>query len=300
MIIMSRCTQGSVRDQNMIESTVSRPTYGYMMVSDYSAIAANWELYKGYTVRPVQSTEQYYKSVIDRFAIADQPVLVYGGTPEVRTCVTDANLKAVVVDRSPTMVYAMGLLTSGNRMLLDNERLVQSDWLNMPFRKPLAHLAFGDDAVNMVQWKSFGKYMREAHRVLLDNGLFACHLLVQPEERFRRQSAVDVIREYEAGDIKSEFDLASRINFTFYDQQTYQMGWQRSIAGLKRSLEVGEIDSDHGFIKRFENSNSIFACPPQQEWEKLIEPLFSVEEVFYPTEHDYCRFEPLYLLRKRI
>lgn len=282
----------------MIESITSHPTYGYMMVSDYTAIAANWERYKGFTVRPLPSTEQFYKSAVDRFAIPDQPVLVYGGTPEIRTCVTDANLKAVVIDRSPTMVYAMGLLTSGQSVLLDNEKLVQGDWLNMPFGKPFAHLAFGDDAVNMVQWESFDRYMYEAHRVLLDDGLFACHLLVQPEERYRRQSVADVIREYEAGEIESEFDLASRINFTFYDEQTYQMGWQRSIAGLKHLMEAGKIESDYDFIKRFENSNSIFACPPQQEWEKLIEPLFSIEEVFYPTEHDFCRFEPLYLLRK--
>ncbi|HLB41904.1 MAG TPA: class I SAM-dependent methyltransferase [Gammaproteobacteria bacterium] len=279
--------------------TTESPTLGYMAVSDLKDIAANWQLYKGFTVRPLPSTEQFYRYVVEHFSDPDQKLMAYGGTPEIRTVIHDANRQAVIVDRAPVMVYAMGLLTSGEKPVLDNERVVQGDWLNMPFGKSFAHLAFGDDAVNMIKWESFDRYMHEAHRVLLDNGLFACHLLVQPEERFRRQSTVDVIREYEVRKIKSEFDLASRINFTFYDEETYQMGWQRSIAGLKRLREIREIDSIQGFIKRFENSNSIFACPPQQEWEKLIEPLFSIEEIFYPSEHDYCRFEPLYLLRKR-
>lgn len=274
------------------------PTFGYMAVSGLQDIASNWQFYKGFTVRPLSSTEKYYQSIVARFSTPEQNLMVYGGTPEIRTVIHDAGRKAVIVDRSPTMVYAMGLLTSGATEVLNRETVVGGDWLDVPL-KPFAHLAFGDDAVNMVSWESFGKFMSEAHRLLVEGGLYACHLLIQPEERYRRQSAVDVLREYEAGQIGSEFDLASRINFTFYDEATYKMGWQRSIAGLKQLLESGEIKTDYGFIERFASCGSEFACPPQKEWEKLIEPLFSVEEVFYPTEHDYCRFEPLYLLRKR-
>ena len=281
------------------QSPIDNPTFGYMMVSEHAAIAANWEQYKGYTVRPLPSTEMFYQSVADRFGNTDQMSLVYGGTPEIRTCAHAANLTTILVDRSPTMVYAMGLLTSEGRTLLDNERLVQGNWLHMPIRDSSVSVAFGDDAINMVPWELFGQFVTEAHRVLQKGGLFACHLLVAPEERYKHQSVVDVIHEYEAGMIESEFDLASRINFTFYDEETYQMGWQRSIAGLESLIEAGIIDSDHDFIERFSNCNSIFACPPQTEWEKLIEPFFTVEEIFYPSEYDYCRFEPVYLLRKR-
>lgn len=277
---------------------VESPTFGYMAVSDLEDIASNWQLYKGFTVRPLPSTERYYQSVVNRFSAPDHKLVVYGGTPEIRTVIYEVGRNAVIVDRAPTMVNAMGLLTSGGKPLLDNETIIQGDWLNIPLSAS-ADLAFGDDAVNMVPWESFGKFMSEAHRFLVKHGLYACHLLVQPEERYRRQSAADVIREYEEGGIGSEFDLASRINFTFYDEAIYRMGWQQSIAGLKRLLEAGKITSDHGFIERFTNCGSMFACPPQKEWERLIEPLFSIEEIFYPSEYDYCRFEPLYLLRKR-
>lgn len=274
------------------------PTFGYMAVTDLESIASNWQLYKGFTVRPLPSTEDYCRSVVERFSTPEQNLMVYGGTPEIRTAIHDANRQAIIVDRSPTMVYAMGLLTSGGKSLLNRETIVQGDWLNVPLG-PKIDLAFGDDAVNMMSWQDFGKYMAEANRFLARGGLYACHLLVQPDEEYRRQSAADVIREFEERKISSQYDLASRINFTFYVEESYKMGWQQSIAGLRKLLEAGKIGSDHGFIERFTNCGSVFACPPQKEWERLIDPMFSVEEIFYPKEYDYCRFEPLYLLRKR-
>ena len=275
------------------------PTYGYMRVTEHTAIANNWQKYKGFTVRPLPSTEDYYRSVVDRFTTPSDQLMVYGGTPEIRGGIIDAGRKATLVDRSPTMVYAMGLLVSGGQPLAPSETLVTGDWLNMPFEKGFASAAFGDDAVNMAKWKQFPEFMKGAHTLLVDGGLYACHLLVQPEAGYRKQTAAEVIREYEAGQIPTQEDLASRINFTFYDERTYQMGWQRSIAGLKEAQAAGDIKTDYGFAERFAECNSVFACPPQADWEKLVEPMFSIEEVFYPTEHDYSRFEPLYLLRKK-
>lgn len=271
-----------------------------MAGSDYAAIAQSWEFYKGFTIRPITSTEEYYRSVLDRFAPTGATALLYGGTPEIRSSVDAVGVDAVIVDRSPMMVKSMGLLASGGTsLLLERERVVQGDWLSLPLNNASVDLAFGDDAVNMVDWSDFDKFMAETHRVLKTGGLVACHLLIQPEEKYRQQTAADVIRQFEAGEISSEFDLASRINFTFYNKDTYRMGWQQSISGLKALLEAGLIISDHGFSDRFANCGSSFACPPQAEWEKLIEPYFSTEEIFYPTEYDYCRFEPLYLLRKK-
>lgn len=274
------------------------PTYGYMKVIKHEAIAHNWQKYKGFTVRPLPSTESYYRSVVDRFTTPADQLMVYGGTPEIRSVIVEAGRKATLVDRSPTMVRAMGLLVSGGQSLAPNETLVTGDWLNMPFKKGFAKAAFGDDAVNMASWEQFPRFMKGAHTLLLKDGLFACHLLVQPEESYRKQTVAEVIKEYEAGKIASLEDLASRINFTFYDDATYQMGWQRSIAGLREAQAVGDIKNDHGFAERFTECNSIFICPPKKAWEELIKPLFFVEEIFYPTEHDYCHFEPLYLLRK--
>ena len=123
--------------------------------------------------------------------------------------------------------------------------------------------------------------------------------MVAPESKYRKQNAADVIKEYEAGTILSLEDLASRINFTYYDDSNYQMGWQRSIAGLAALKEARTIRTDHGFTERFTNCNSVFACPPQADFESIVKTQFKIEEVFYPTEHDYSRFEPLYLLRKK-
>jgi hypothetical protein len=44
--------------------------------------------------------------------------------------------------------------------------------------------------------------------------------------------------------------------------------------------------------------NSKFYCPPQLAFEALAKQYFSIREVFYPHEHDYCLFEPVYVLQK--
>ncbi len=275
------------------------PTYDYMRITEHRALADQWQKYKGFTVRPLPSTEAYYLSVAERFTTPQDQLMIYGGTPEIRTAILDAGRKVTLVDRSTLMVEAMGLLVSGKQPLAPSETLVVGDWLNLPFEKGFAKAAFGDDAVNMATWDQFPKFMQGAHTLLVDDGVYACHLLVQPEGRYRKQSVAEVIRDYEVGKIFSQEDLASRINFSFYDDITYQMGWQRSIAGLAEAKKAGDIKTDHGFTERFALCNSIFTCPPQQEFERVIEPMFKIEQVFYPTEYDYSRFEPLYLLRKK-
>jgi hypothetical protein len=275
------------------------PTFDYMRATEHQAIADQWQKYKGFTVRPLPSTQDYYQSVTEKFTKPEDQLMVYGGTPEIRTAILTVGRKATLVDRSQLMVEAMGLLIPTGVPLAPSETLVVGDWLDMPFKKPFATAAFGDDAVNMAPWEKFPQFMKGTHTLLEKDGVYACHLLVQPEERYRKQTVAEVIREYEAGKIPTLEDLASRINFTFYDDRTYQMGWQRSIAGLKEAQTSGDIKTDYGFTERFALCNSIFACPPQNDFEKVIEPMFSIEEVFYPTEYDYSRFEPLYLLRKK-
>ncbi len=83
-----------------------------------------------------------------------------------------------------------------------------------------------------------------------------------------------------------------------YDRSTYMMGWQRSIAGLTEALRRGVIEDDAGFSQHFQLCNSSFACPPQGEFEALLAGRYEVVEVFYPTEYDYCRSEPLYVLKR--
>ena len=274
------------------------PTRGYLYASEHRMICDNWESYKGYTVRPVPSTQGYYLSVLERFAPRGARLLLYGGTPEIRDCILKVGAEVTLIDRSRVMVEAMGLLTSGAEPLNPNETFVEADWCDIPLPDSYADIALGDDAINMLDWDKFETFLRTTRRLLKPGGLFACHLLVRPDEAYRKQLVSDVLREYEEGMIRSKFDLASRINFLFYDERTYRMGWQQSIRGLAQHAAGGGGNGDHGFTEQFRYCNSSFACPPQELWEELARRYFSIEEVFYPQEHDYCRFEPLYLLRK--
>jgi SAM-dependent methyltransferase len=277
-------------------------TQGYLAPESHAAISEMWRTFEGFTVRPVPSTVSFYERTLRRLGAHQRRVLSYGGTPEIRECLLRLGAAATIVDRSRTMVEAMGLLTSGGRFINPNEQLVEASWLDVPLPDGCVDIAIGDDAINMVDWADFNAFLATTARLLSPGGHFICHLLVQPDESLRRQGVADVLRDYRAGAIRSEFDLASRINFVFYDDETYRMGWQNSITGLRRPA-AGNGDSDIpellAFIERFRLCNSSFACPPRPEWERLVTRLFHIEDVFTPQEHDYCRFEPVYLLRKK-
>jgi SAM-dependent methyltransferase len=274
-------------------------TLGYLGVDTPEQVAASWEKYKGFTVRPVKSTEQYYANFVRQRISKSNLCLVYGGTPEIRSPLRRAGIPALLVDRSARMVQSLGLLAHGGCAISTTERFVEADWRELPLPSGSVNFALGDDAINMVPWKSFRSFLRETHRVLTPGGLFACHLLIAPDKRYRRQSAPEVVQQFQNGIITSIYDYASRINFTYYDDRTFRMGWQHSIAGLRALLESGTIKTDFGFINRFSACNSRFACPPGNLWEQLATEFFSIEDIFYPKEHDYCRFEPLYLLKQK-
>lgn len=276
-------------------------TGGYLIPQTHSDISTLWESFKGYTVRPVASTQTYYEATLSRLDAQGCRVLMYGGTPEVRDVILRVAASATIVDRSRTMVEAMGLLTSGRCFLNPNERFVQADWLEIPLEDGHADIAIGDDAINMVDWDKFDAFAATTARLLKPGGYFICHLLVRPDESLRNMSVAQVLQEYRDGLIRSEYDLASRLNFIFYDNRTYRMGWQASLAGIRRTIDenpAGEYSKVKEFIERFQLCNSSFACPPVREWEELISRHFTIDDVFMPQEHDYCQFEPVYLLRR--
>lgn len=273
-------------------------THQYLGVTERERIVDLWKTYKQFTVRPVLSTEKYYRDIIEQHEKQVTQAFVYGGTPEIRSALQRSKIETILVDRSKVMVEAMGLLTISGIPLALNESFKEGDWLDLPIDDNSVQFALGDDAINMLDWDQFPAFLSETNRILVPGGWFACHLLVQPPEDYRRQSVSEVVKLYRKGDITSVFDFASRVNFIFYDNKTYKMGWQTSIIELRKALKEGLILDDYSFIERFKNCYSSFACPPLELWDVLVRKYFQVYEIFYPKEFDYCRFEPLYLLRK--
>lgn len=274
-------------------------TAGYLDALAIADIAAAWQQYKGCTVRPLLSMERLYRTWGAILADSSSRLLLYGGTPELRDAIHAIGAHVTIVDRSAAMVEAMGLLTQAAVPLADNETFRQADWRALPLPDGSCDLLLGDDAINMLAWGEFGAFLSEASRVLAPGGWFLCHLLVQPDEPSRRQSVVEVIHDYQIRRTASFSDFASRVNFACYDEATYQMGWQHSIARVRELLAQGVIATDEGFCKRFRLLHSRFTCPPRPAWEAHCQRWFAIAAVCFAEEYEYCRFEPLYVLRKQ-
>ena len=268
----------------------------YMFAPSVSTIANEWKKYEGYTIRPLPSTVAYYEKKI--YSLSDQhQFLMYGGTPEIRNIFQEQNWKVTLFDQSKEMIHAMGHLTKLNQPLSSHEYFVQSNWLEKFSFHNLFDLVIGDDVINMISFDQFDFFLKKTSELLSDQGVFICHLLVKPDEALINQTFHEVFREYEMGIIKSKYDLASRLNFICFDKDSYGMGWQRTIKMIGNQLDHFKPGFD--FVDTFGFCNSHFFCPPKNQFEKLACQYFTIEEIFYPHEHEYCLFEPVYILNKK-
>ncbi len=270
----------------------------YMFAHNEEKIAQEWKKYQGYTIRPLPSTLAYYGEIIAGHCSQTQ-FMLYGGTPEIRSIFQKVRYKLTLVDRSKAMVRAMGLLTEAQTPIASNERFLQRDWLKLDSLAEEFDVLIGDDAINMVSWPQFELFLQQAWRRLRLGGLFLCHLLVKPREDFIRKKLPELEDEFRRGSIKSSYDLASRLNFLCWDEKSYAMGWQQTIKRLGKE-KLARFKPELDFVETFGLCNSQFSCPPSQLFEQLLERYFTVREVFFPHEHEYCLFEPLYILEKRM
>jgi len=269
----------------------------YMLLQEEEKIAAEWRKYQGYTVRPLPSTISYYEEIIATYS-AKARYLLYGGTPEIRSLFQKFGYPLSLVDRSAPMVRALGQLTEAQRPLADNEQLLQQDWLHLDGLGEPFDFLIGDDAINMVTWPQFELFLQQAWRRLRPGGLFVCHLLVKPCDSLIQTTLPLLEQEFRNGSIQSRYDLASRLNFLCWDKNTYAMGWQQTIAHCG-AVELNRFKPELDFIDTFGFCNSRFYCPPLPLFEALVEKYFTIREVFYPHEHEYCLFEPVYTLERK-
>jgi len=268
----------------------------YMLTKCENEIANEWQKYQGYTIRPVASTINYYSELISKIN-DNAKSLIFGSTPEIRSIYQQLNKPLVIVDRCIKMVKAMGLLTHSRNPISVNESVIENDWL-MPLQESQQFdVLIGDDSINMVSLNQFPEFLENAYQLLKQDGIFICHLLIKPDENFIKQPFFELVNDYRNGKIKSHFDLASRLNFICYDETNCQMGWQKTIRKLGID-KLSQFYPDFNFIEKFNFCNSHFTCPPQREFEQLVTNYFTIQEIFYPHEHDYCLFEPVYILKK--
>src|SRR5579862_8317544 len=146
----------------------------FMLVSGEDKIANEWNKYQGYTTRPLASTVSYYQKWI-RNCSQDNPqgrFLLYGGTPEIRSIFQEQNIKLSIFDRSEEMVRAMGRLTCDGQPVSANEYFRPVDWIQMGEVKNTFNCLVGDDAINMIPWNRFDQFLRNAHELLDQAGIF--------------------------------------------------------------------------------------------------------------------------------
>ncbi len=105
----------------------------YMFLNTPQAIAQEWEKYLGFTVRPLPSTINYYANIItEQLENNNHPsLMIYGGTPEIRSICQGLDIRTTIIDRSIKMVEAMGLLTFKQQSLSANENYIACDWLSI-------------------------------------------------------------------------------------------------------------------------------------------------------------------------
>jgi len=274
-------------------------TKKYILESDIEKIAQDWQEWKGTTVRPLREHEQIYEKHFKRVSEgkAKPRLLVLGATPELRTLGHKYGYQVACVDRSLEMQQAMGLLTKGNG---GKEEFVQGDWQEVELPEGHYDLIAGDDVLNMLAWPSWKGFLIKLKNSLKKEGYFLTHLIVRHAPEWLSDKIENVFKKYEEGIINNQQDLLVRAAITMYEPSTYQFSWQKFVKKVKELKETGKIKSDFGIYEKYKRFAGVSILPPQQEFEKIAEKHFQIISVDYASQFEYCQFEPVCLLKRRL
>ncbi len=268
----------------------------YILTKNIRKIAQDWEKWKDTTVRPLPEHEEIYEKHFKKIARRKNPrILILGSTPELRTLAHKYKFEVTCVDHSLLMYQAMSLLVRGD---IEKETFVRADWRELPLPDNYYDLIAGDDVLTVLFWRDWGKMLKKLHSLLKPNGFVSTHLIVKFPDSWVCEDIVNVFEKYKMGKIKTEQDFLVQAAATMWDSKTYQFSWQRFLEKVKKLKEDGEIRSDFGILNKYKHFAGVSTLPPKDEFEKLAKTHFKIVSISYVQKFEYCKFEPVYFLKK--
>ncbi len=265
----------------------------YMLTAQARKIAAEWEKYKGTTIRPSKGLVRIMDGYARKLSKRKNPrLLVLGATPELRSIGAKYGYHVFAVDSSPVMLNAMGLLCSPKAK---NETRVVSDWITMELPAGSFDLILADDSFNMLPLKKWEALLKKCSTLLRKDGLCVMQVMVEPPKD--KLVSLAVVKErWKQGKIKSPADLTKYLVYTAHSRKTYRSSFQGYLKKLKKLKDRPHYASIWRLQKKYEKFNARPVHPPKALFERMAEKYFRIGST-HVTESDYCRYEPVYILR---
>lgn len=210
-----------------------------------------------------------------------------GATPELRDLAKKYGYKVTSADKSPSMYRAMTLLAKEDT---GKEIFIEGDWLKMPGNEKY-DLILAHDSFNMLAWKDWAKLLRRLNGITKKNGCVISQILLP----IKSHTAEKVLELYENGKIKTKPDLIQEVF------RICQRPGKKSVninRGVKSFLNIAKNKRKYRFIEKFRVFNSKPIVPKKEEAEMIFRKHFKISEICFAGDYEYCKFEPIYLLKK--
>ena len=143
----------------------------------YHTLANHWSGMQ-FPVRPSPEEIRLCYELLTPFRRGN--LLILGSTPELRDIGFEMGMHVTCADINPDMLHGMKQLMKNPN---EKEKLVECNWLSLPFAQQSFSVVAGDHSNNIIPFKEFATFYTNVRRVLKADGVFINHVVVSRNER---------------------------------------------------------------------------------------------------------------------
>ncbi|MBW2982298.1 class I SAM-dependent methyltransferase [Candidatus Woesearchaeota archaeon] len=170
--------------------------------------------------KPTNDEKKIFYKLIKNTNIKKGKALVLGATPALRDILAKFNLEVTIVDINKKMIKAMNRLIAHKK----KEKIVESNWLKMPFPDNHFDIILGDLTISNLDAKNQPRFFKEVKRILKPTGYWIHRIFLMPLG-WKFESTETVLKRFSK--IKHPYDrnteLFAYLAYNIYNKKTHEI-----------------------------------------------------------------------------
>ncbi|MCD4761318.1 class I SAM-dependent methyltransferase [bacterium] len=258
----------------------------------YSKMVEAWRNFV-FPARPSEDEMEIFDELMSKHV--DQKLLILGATPEFRDLGLKYKMEVTCADINPDMLEGMKFLMKQENK---NEKLIETDWLKMPFDDNTFDVIFAEQSINILTTDKFEDFFKENKRVLKQGGIFVLKIIIQSQ-----QTDDEVIKIYK----EENRDIHFLYDQLFHVKKRYDHNGQGSHKRLGEDfgelLKQGKI-SQEDYDKFFAAWGAIVKADlklnamEQKDFDKLAKKYFQIKSILFGKDKVFHCLHPIYVFKK--
>ena len=257
----------------------------------------NWHLYTS-PGRPTKSD----CAIVERWLKKSgaKKVLILGATPQLRDVCARLHLNTTCIDLQKEMLEGMRAFMKEK----GKEKLVQGDWLNLPFPEDSFDVILGDLVTDNIPYEDQPTFFKEIRRCLKPYGYWITRIFYQPNN-WKEDIGSGIKRIAQLPDNENRHtELLFFLLYSFYDYKKKAFFLSRALKFIgecrKKEVDIHTKQLFDRITKLWgKATDKIWYAPTKSERIASIQEYFSIEEEEHTHECLFSEHLPTLLCRPR-